>query len=33
MQAELSNKSRMKKYLTEEEAEFLMESVIDTWDF
>lgn len=33
MQAELSNRNTMKRYLTEEEAEFLMDSVIDTWDF
>lgn len=33
MQAQLSNKQTMMRYLSEEEADFLMQSVIDTWDF
>lgn len=33
MQAELSKKLNMLKYLSEAEANVLLESVIDTWDF
>lgn len=33
MQAELSKKQNMLKYLSEDEANVLIESVIDTWDF